>query len=257
MRCTGLGVLAATIPLVTLAACTGRGTSESQAPVTARSEALPAVRRLPPPPTASVREHTVALAGDHVLLLGGRGFPPGSAPPRPDDAVYSIATNRWRKLDSPFDDPLDEPGAVWTGTRVIVVGTPCDEEYGAEDTDPYCEDRVTRAVSYAPAADRWQHLAAPPELPDTVRQPPHVEGLGWTGRYALFRAITATGSYYWLYDGRTDGWDEIARVAASRYDPLCVAGDEIFRMGTLGPDGYWSDPIVTQRYDTRARRWRR
>jgi hypothetical protein len=210
-----------------LAACTGSGADESVSTTTTQPsvDPLPAFRKLPRPPTLQVRNRRYAIAGGHLVALGGYLWSRRESRPAGNEAIYSMRTNRWRKLDVPWKDPLDGASAVWTGRELIVVGTPCGEAYGNEDTDPYCRDRKTVAFSYRPDTDEWERLAPPPRPSARINRPLAVTGVGWTGKEAVFRASFGWGLEHWVYDRRSDEWKSPGPASSLGIeDSVCVAG---------------------------------
>jgi hypothetical protein len=210
---------------------------------------LPTFRKLPHPPTLKVRNRRYTIAGEHLVALGGYLWSPSESRPAGNEAIYSMRTDRWRELDVPWKDPLDRPGTVWTGRELIVVGTPCGEAYGDEDTAPYCGDRVTRALSYRPDTDEWQELRRPPQPSSRpFRQPPAIHGVGWTGREAVFRATFGTGEDSWTYDPRSDAWKNLGPVSFPGTEQrMCVAdGRRVVVQKAPPPSGVESAEIVCE-----------
>jgi hypothetical protein len=93
-------------------------------------------------------------------------------------SVYSIADDRWRRMEGIASGIF---GPVWTGTELIVLNL--ERVRSPIDGD----GRPVRNGAYDPEADRWRSIPPGPK-PRTLEQGSFVGGdLGvWTGREALF-----------------------------------------------------------------------
>jgi hypothetical protein len=211
----------------------------------------------------------VAPAGDAIVVLGGIDVPMGDVAhntPAAGGLIYREGAKDWSSLDLPFSAPLYGPGAVWTGDQLIVVGSPCDEEYPGGLEEPHCATSVAEAAQFAPNQNEWATIAAPPgELAGPRwRRPAETFGLGWTGELAVFQFAGSDGSKrHGTYDPREDAWSELPSVDGEPRD-LCVAGGEILAVAIPGgpqgnPGGYvtFSQPglLRSARYDVAKRRW--
>jgi hypothetical protein len=105
----------------------------------------------------------------------------------PAGAAYDPAADRWRRIAKA---PFVARAAVWTGTRMVIVG-------GYDE-----------AAAYDPCRDRWTRIAPPPHAArDSARAV-------WTGS----RMLVYNGARAASYDPRRDRWRLLGRVPlAHRY----------------------------------------
>jgi len=102
-------------------------------------------RRLPPLPNGTLQFAGAAAWDGRELLLVGAG------PQARSSYAFDPATNRWRRLAS-LPATRIGPGAVWTGTRLLVYGGQT-----AKGTR-YLRD----GAAYDPRTDRWTAIPAGP-----------------------------------------------------------------------------------------------
>ena len=86
-----------------------------------------------------------AWTGSEVVVWGGSG----AVDPAPQGAAYDPATDTWRAMaDAPVLVAIT--GSVWTGSALLVFGH---------------DGAATHLLSYSPARDAWEELAAGPLAP--------------------------------------------------------------------------------------------
>jgi hypothetical protein len=214
-----------------------------------------AVERVPALPIPVLDHHQLFAAHPYILMIGGYERAHGETRLSRRAAIYSTATGRWKKLDLPFSGPPYLPGAVWNGTRLIVVGAPCARDFPPEDTDPFCPDSKLEATTYSPKDDSWETIARPPELVDHLNRngdgPPRLAGVGAIGRRAVFSATDESNRMV-VYDPRADDWAAVSTRGEARESSRCVAHGHLYSVHQSEVEGR---ALSTDRYDPKARRW--
>jgi N-acetylneuraminic acid mutarotase len=116
-------------------------------------------RALPTGPLSPRDGQGAVWTGTEMVVWGGYDHVTATAfRVSSDGAAYNPVSNRWRRLPTAPLSARAYPSAVWTGSRVIVLGGQpavlTDKVRGYQD-----------GASYNPATNRWQHLD-PPTSPD-------------------------------------------------------------------------------------------
>jgi hypothetical protein len=113
--------------------------------------------RVFPPSPHPARGHVAVWTGDELIFWGGG--PKGSEETRSGAALIP-STGVWRPIaDAPVG--LNLVDAVWTGSRMVVVGSEI-------DTGNHATTETAVALSYDPTNDRWQRLPDPPVSAQTA-----------------------------------------------------------------------------------------
>ena len=132
--------------------------------------------------------NTVAVWTGDELVIWGHGGDEIPGMDLTEGAAYDPVADAWRRLP-PSPILPSGPGAVWTGTEVVVGP-------GRAPDAPMSPDAVLRYAAYDPAADSWRVVPGGPVPADSG--PP----LAWTGDEVL------TGAY------------DYARVGIGALDPV-------------------------------------
>lgn len=133
---------------------------------TATATASPAridrsMEELAPSPLAPRTNHSVVWTGQEMVVFGGQATDDPPSEVFDDGAAYDPATDSWRPLAGLEGEGISKHVAVWTGTRMLVVGGVGDE---------------TSTRAYDPEANRWSRLA---DVPFPVRT--DFSGWAWVG----------------------------------------------------------------------------
>jgi hypothetical protein len=244
-----------------LAACGANGGEPASVPRPSTSwRDIDAARFVLPAEGPRQNPLVVPIGAGRVVMLGGDV--PGGARAAPGGSIWTTADRTWRDLELPFSAPLVNPGAVWTGDQLVLVGTPCADDYPDSDTGPLCIGSEVEVATYTPATGRWTGPAQVGLIgPNENGWPPGLVGLGWTGRHALFQVSDVGGDRYVLRDVTADSWSEVPEYRDSREDTVCVVDRGIFVVNEgdngLGEPAAGSVPgvIATARYDLARERW--
>lgn len=190
----------------------------------------------------------VVAAGNHVVVFGGYRIAGGREMPRGDGADYDVVKGEWTQMrPAPFDRPLHLAAGVWTGSEVIVVGTPCgtietpDEIYEAQ-----CDRATIAAAAYTPKTNSWRPLPAPNSslLPGLAPGYPLLGvGAGSTGTTVLFYNDTGdASSEFLLADANGGHWRFLPAFPTA--DVVCPVAGAIVAVetGEVAPDGVRVSP---------------
>jgi hypothetical protein len=204
----------------------GKRSSPSEVVVRAKGESV----AQPPSSSLPLQDPVLFAAGETVDLLTA-GTDAGGASTN-QLLSYDPAANVWKVLTAPpFDPPLFLPAVVWTGTAVVVVGTPCGKTEGKSNaTDDFeCSPGGAAAAVYDPSADTWTPASQPPGgAPKTGGGPFH-RSVGWDGSRALF----IVGDSLVAYDPTRNTWS--TRTSATELRTArdwCIAGDRVVAMNS-------------------------
>ena len=117
-------------------------------------------------------------------------------------AATPSAPGAWRALPAAPVAPEGPPAAVWTGSRLVVVGS---DIHTALDShgQPYSIGSVDVAASYDPARRSWRKLSPPAR--HRRRRPARRLDRPARSRLGQFRALS--------YDPATDRWRRLPRRA--------------------------------------------
>jgi hypothetical protein len=193
------------------------------------------------PPVSNRSETTVAGGGGQVFVLGGWHTVDGTDGAQlvslGDGARLDVRSGRWWRIPPmPTPQPLGSPAMVWTGTEVVVVGSPCGPTPLQED-DPGCSPGGLWVLAYRPETDRWRRIGDVERAPSIEERPQagwELEALGWTGQRAVFSLFDAPDTMLLLVDlaAANGRWVEVPqaedRVPSTASPPdACVIGEEI------------------------------
>lgn len=194
-----------------------------------RVEVIPATpeestwTELPASPLSGRYGHVTVWTGERMLVWGGNGAN-GDGEPVNDGASYDPATKRWAPMVPSPSGPLGAATAVWTGSRMLVWGTP----FGGPGADAVATSQV--GAAYDPVADRWTEIG-----PSPLRAVGGHSAV-WTGSRMLVwggsvgEASIADGA---SYDPATNRWTRLSPTPlAARFDHRAVwTGDRMLVWG--------------------------
>ena len=185
-------------------------------------------------PLAPRTNHSVVWTGREMVVFGGQTSDDPPSKVFNDGAAYDPATDSWRSLASLESEGVSKHVAVWTGTRMLVVGG-------------VGEEISTRA--YDPEASRWTRLADAPFPVRTDRS-----GWAWLGSEL---AVWTPHEGFATFDPTTNAWtirpappiDFESGNQQNQYEVLRSHGDVLYALvgparGTVEvavrrPDGGW------------------
>lgn len=156
--------------------------------------------------------------GSSLVIFGGEGLLAADGSPTlyNDGAMYTPATNSWRKLAASPLSARSRPQLLWTGRSVLVIGG--DPAEVGHDGPGY----AVGAAEFLPSSDRWTVLPAMPTPGHDVRH--------------LVAVMTSRGAYVWQM------WQQVVR-ATDGYPTQIGAGTDL---AVLDPDRLvWSRPVTT------------
>jgi hypothetical protein len=157
-------------------------------------------------------------------------------------AATSSAPGTWRALPAAPVAPDGPPAAVWTGARLVVVGSDTKTALDSHG-HPYSVGSVDVAASYDPARRTWRKLFPPGGTGDTA--PLAV----WTGRRVLvwgpFRALS--------YDPASNRWRRLPPAPTTRGFAVWTGRELIGWGGGCCGDAFTDGSA----YDPTTNRWRR
>jgi hypothetical protein len=203
----------------------GRRRSQPQSPgaTAAFNPATRTWRRLDSAPRQVALLYGASVwAGRQLFMFGGQSLSGPGPPACCHAALLDPTTGHWSLTASAPLDPLDQPTAVWTGTRVLVAGV---------------SGNRTRleVASFDPATGAWQRI-----------DPPSI-----AGHAPLGLALVATGQRALLWSL----WSRSAQTGSNTF--TVYSGVDVFRLSPAGPwhdvTGHWpqhetvSSPVFTGR----------
>ena len=237
-----------------IGASCGSGTGGDRHAAPTRPQFVDGVAKLEVP--LSSRQGAIALAaGSQLVVYGGEGIDRRHAL-RDDGAVYGLASATWTPMPAgPFTEPLWYPQGVWTGTELVVVGTPC--AHGSFDDDTVVCGNAPEAAAFSPSTGSWRKLRAPRLSGSTAAgNTVALRAVGWGHGGALF-AYSPTpfdpnvGESLLVFDPESDRWRSIG--APGPPGGLCVTGGRLFqftgRATSAGGAGIVPhDPMATREW---------
>jgi hypothetical protein len=224
--------------------------------------------RLPPLPAHKSLDE-LALMDDSALSYGGVTYRSGVETVNRRAEIFRLGDRRWTRTQLPLRDPLYVPGAVWTGTRLVVVGQPCPGRFrtSSEDTSTIDCDPPLAAATFDPGANEWRRVAGPHDVSRALPGTTHTQAMGWTGRHALFwfRTNDTSGGLAALYDPEQDDWTTLP--GSTEGQTICISGRSVLNVrlvsephptpgvvGTPTTPRTWT--VVTDRYELQREQWR-
>jgi hypothetical protein len=222
-------------------------------------------------PLTPRQDPLLVVAGDDVFVYGGfvvPGQPPGETlEPKGDGASYNLVKGEWRELPTaPFSRALYRPSGVWTGTEVLVLGTPCGPT-STESDRAVCTPAGVEMAAYSPAKNTWriiEGVEGPKGAALALGFPLSSSGLGWTGSEAVFAVSSQRSDQGMLLVDPVAGKSHWA-PALENTDATCVTGDNVVavRTGQISQGGGSSSPnpeavaqpLRTFELDAAAARW--
>jgi hypothetical protein len=135
-------------------------------------------RSLPPSPLGVRTGAVVLWLGDEMLVWGGGNIAESRLAPNTDGALYSPATDTWRRVaPAPFGPARADNGAitaVWTGRELVA-------------TNPLAPQGPA-AAEYVPDDDTW---VAVPDPPVSLAGKASLNAI-WTGREVVYLVSSGT-----------------------------------------------------------------
>jgi hypothetical protein len=157
----------------------------------------------------------------------------------------------WRPMaPAPFDDALLYPSGVWTGTEVVVMGTPCPDPNHEEDGEYVNCEREPVAAAYSPTANSWRSLPPPP-LPEPMHGYSILSSpVGVVDGKAVFSYQSQNVRVQLMMIDPTSG---ATTFAVAPTEPCAVGG----RLLAFGPDsdGSFGSPVEPSPETMRVREW--
>jgi len=215
---------------------------------------------VPSPPSPGVTDlgAVPADAGDEVvvwtgttLLTFGSHATPGDETDR--GATYDPVTGNWTRWPTaPFDQPVEQVAAVWTGHELVVVGTRCGRLGGPDEDEPDCLPGTLAAAAFDPGRSTWREVTSPGDSTVTAHgstRPSTAREVGWDGERAIFEIAS---DRLVAYDPATDAWDALPRQAGVK----CVVRDRVVASVFDDSDDELRSPIALSVFEPRAQRWR-
>src|SRR5207302_3842822 len=97
-----------------------------------------------------------------------------------------------------------------------------------------CKAAGRRAAAYDPRRDRWRRIDVPRALAP-VHTEPSTDGVGWTGKLAVFR-VSDRDTSLWAYAPATERWSKLATPGSLEDSLVCSHGGrvEILSIPQLG-----------------------
>ncbi len=241
----GSRVVAAMVAFLVFAVAVGLGAravrdapadEATQPPAPDVWSALPdGLSELPAPPSSRAAA-AVAWTGDALIVWGGNRYY-GDPPHYDDGLIFDASARRWRDLPPSPLAARSWPGAVWTGSEVLIWG-------GAMGFDPG-DQPVASGAAYDPATATWR------TLPEAPVEPNRLVGVTWTGAEMVVVGERASA----IYAPATDSWRPVTQPPMS-FDTadviwtgkeVVVYGEPVGEAGRQLPgvaDGVILDPIT-------------
>jgi hypothetical protein len=214
-------------------------------------------------PLSRRQDPTIVAAGHFILVYGGYIYDASKKTrvrPLGDGAVYDVTKGEWTALpDAPFDQPLYQASAAWTGSEVVITGTPCTGTPGDDSEGDYveCKPGGHAIGAYSPTKRTWREIKAPPGLSaDFGGQitPIQIHAFGFANGRVLFDATASVLDVrrLLLLDPRTNKSD-LVTVPDAGIDVVCVTGGKLIaaHTGDANPG-----PILTFELDPSSMQWK-
>lgn len=206
--------------LVVAAGAVGVALREDSAPPLAAEEEWANFGAVPLSPRA---DPLIAWTGREAVVFGGTAASGDDRVTHTHDgAIYNPVQDAWRPMaEPPFKLPLAAPAGTWTGSELLVVGTPCRDQLPEEDpSNANCTPGGLEAGAFDPVENAWREVAVPPSV-GTRAQHHSIEAIGSTSHGSLF----AFKSRHWLR-GVDGTWTELP-APPIKTRSLCLVGDTV------------------------------
>ena len=151
---------------------------------------------LPEAPILGRDWSAVVWTGTEMIVWGGRAYDAATdtVPFFDDGAAFDLATGTWREIAPAPLRGRSYPGAVWTGTEMIVWGG-----FVGDDVRTY------DGAAYHPGTDTWRML---PDVPFAMGDGSTIMPMVWVGDEAIVTTETTTAAY----DPISDSWRQLDHV---------------------------------------------
>jgi len=135
---------------------------------------------------------------------------------RSGGVAYNPAAGAWRRLAaSSFEVPVANPVGLWTGDRLIILGTLCgNNSADPQDEAPVCSPGALSAAAYHPKDDRWEAIEPPPHDRSAYKSGSSggdQRALGAVGGNAFFTVSGAT----WMLSPSDNKWQAVPGTPAT------------------------------------------
>jgi hypothetical protein len=210
-----------------------------------------------------------SLAGDTVLAHGGATYDGGVETVNRGAPTFRVGDKRWKRSRPPFSGPLFWPGAVWTGSRLVVTGEPCPGRFrtSSEDTSTISCDAALEAATFDPAQEEWARVAAPEAVDRAMSSNVVMRDIGSSdGRVVFWFLANSDGPELAAeFDPARDHWTVLGGPTEGA--TICRSGEAVLKVrlveGPYPPNpapGYpapvRSFTAVTERWQRGTERWR-
>jgi len=219
-------------------------------------------RSIAPAPIAGRSGHSAVWTGSEMIVWGGM-VDAGCGAADAGGAAYDADTDSWRVITTPAVGARSGHSALWTGSRMIVVGGSPSGGTRVDGSNlcnpPLRPAEPLLASAYDPTNDSWSVLAPPPWGSDVL-----VADAVWDGQEVLIwggqNVGADQGASPWLgagfsYDPGEDQWSQLPAAPLTARDRFVAAwtGSELLVIGGQDETGNRSDAAA---YDPTSRRWR-
>jgi hypothetical protein len=209
-------------------------------------------------PLSSRQSPTIVAAGHFIVVYGGYVYdatnPKNKVRPLGDGAVYDVTKGEWTALPaSPFKYPLYQSSGAWTGSEVVITGTPCTGTPGDELEEDYawCKPNGHAIGAYSPATRTWREIKAPTGLAANYGgriTPIRLRAFGYANGHVILDASMSVlqPRRLLLLDPNT-GASKLLAVPDAGIDVVCVTGQKLIaaHTGDANPG-----PILTFELDS-------
>ncbi|HEX3828112.1 MAG TPA: hypothetical protein VHV82_12655 [Sporichthyaceae bacterium] len=156
-------------------------------------------QKLSASPLSARTDAASVWTGSRMIVWGGRDAQqPGRAHNAADGAAYDPATDTWTMLPSAPIAARQLARAVWTGTRMVLLGG-----YPAQPAATGV-DNFTDGASYDPATGTWQAIGTPAD--------PDGHALEWTTSVATDHDVVAWADWEVHTGNSMYGGDDLFRL---------------------------------------------
>lgn len=218
-------------------------------------------RSIAPAPIAARTSHSAVWTGTEMIVWGGlvdTACTVGDV----SGAAYDPGADTWRVIATPTLQPRIFQHAVWTGTRLVVLGglptaASRDESNACPPPPQPIDTRV--AAAYDPTTDTWEMLSRPPWQPKDIVATAEWDGervLVWGGmQYDSGPDISPWLGAGYSYDLASDQWADLPAAPLTPRDRFSTVwtGAELIVVGGQDDSGSRDDAAA---YDPTAQRWR-